>query len=647
MPGPDDPAVHDIIAGIIEDDDAEEEALNLALALALQNQASLMQAAIEISDDDDDDDDGSSTASSENATQQTTQQTTQPSSQSQARSQPSSQQSQFGSVMLDRRAMEQERLSRLAKRQRPAADDDDVVEVPPPKKQAARAPAGGNIKTLGASASASASTSSTASSARSRQSSSNVPYPNPTVKRTWVRGTARRGDEITIEEVFQKDKLELAVLSSFQWDEEWMLSKLDYRRTKILLLAFARDEAQKTLMQGNVPANIKFCFPPMHGVGSMHSKLQLLKYPSHLRVVIPTGNLLPYDWGETGVMENMVFLIDLPRLDHPASTHASTARSYAPTRFYTELVYFLQATGVGEKMVASLANYDFSRTADIAFVHTIPGSHSANKAERTGMSSCPVQAKTGPRYVGLAASVADLGLASADPVDVDLCASLGALNQQMVRAIYNACRGDDGTDEYRKPASTSSRSSAKKPTTTTATVTSQEQNLRERFRIYFPTDRTVSQSKGGRNAGGTICVQAKWWRSPNFPRELVRDVISRDRVLMHSKMIFVRRRPGDSGQAQAVRQSPGWAYVGSANLSESAWGRMSKDKSTGGFKLTCRNWECGVMIPVPESQPVDKTSLSPSADDDMSMFAGTVPVPIQVPGPVYGSSDQPWLYMGA
>lgn len=230
MPGPDDPAV----CNIIEDDDAEEEeALRLAIALSLQNHESLMQQAIEISDDDD----GSSTASasSEDATQQTTQQTTQPSSLPQ---------SQFGSIMLDRRAMEQERLSRLAKRQRPAADDDDddVVEVPPPKKQATGAPAGGNVKILGASASASASASTTRPGQSS--SSSNVPYPNPTIKRTWVRGTTRRGDEITIEDVFQKDKLELAVLSSFQWDEEWMLSKLDYTRIKILLLAFARDEAQ-------------------------------------------------------------------------------------------------------------------------------------------------------------------------------------------------------------------------------------------------------------------------------------------------------------------------------------------------------------------------------------------------------------------
>ena len=70
-------------------------------------------------------------------------------------------------------------------------------------------------------------------------------------------------------------------------------------------------------------------------------------------------------------------------------------------------------------------------------------------------------------------------------------------------------------------------------------------------------------------AAGTICVQAKWWRSPTFPTELVRDCVNnRDGLLMHSKMIFVRKSRGaqpDAGQSQ------GWAYVGSANLSESAW----------------------------------------------------------------------------
>lgn len=67
---------------------------------------------------------------------------------------------------------------------------------------------------------------------------------------------------------------------------------------------------QKADMLGNVPQErIRFCFPPMeHGAGSMHSKLQLLKFPNYIRVAVPTGNLVPYDWGETGVMENVSVL---------------------------------------------------------------------------------------------------------------------------------------------------------------------------------------------------------------------------------------------------------------------------------------------------------------------------------------------------
>lgn len=56
-----------------------------------------------------------------------------------------------------------------------------------------------------------------------------------------------------------------------------------------------------------MPENvIRFVFPPMDGIANfMHSKLQLLKYPQSLRIVVPSGNLVPYDWGETGAMENV------------------------------------------------------------------------------------------------------------------------------------------------------------------------------------------------------------------------------------------------------------------------------------------------------------------------------------------------------
>lgn len=56
--------------------------------------------------------------------------------------------------------------------------------------------------------------------------------------------------------------------------------------------------------------SIRLCFPPMDGqVNCMHSKLMLLFRSNSLRLVVPTANLTPHDWGESNLMENAsVFL---------------------------------------------------------------------------------------------------------------------------------------------------------------------------------------------------------------------------------------------------------------------------------------------------------------------------------------------------
>jgi hypothetical protein len=128
----------------------------------------------------------------------------------------------LGSLPLDRKQMEQERLERLAKKRGlPAENGPNDASGPPTKKQATAEPT----------------------------NSLPLKFPDGTVKRTWTRGYPRTSEDITIEEVFQKEDLQLALLSSFQWDEEWMLSKVDFPRTKILLLAFASSEEQVTTYQ--------------------------------------------------------------------------------------------------------------------------------------------------------------------------------------------------------------------------------------------------------------------------------------------------------------------------------------------------------------------------------------------------------------
>jgi hypothetical protein len=75
------------------------------------------------------------------------------------------------------------------------------------------------------------------------QPASGVQYPDGVIKKTWVRGCPRQGDDIKIEEVLQKDDLELAVLSSFQVDPQWVIDKLN-DKTKIIWVLQVKDESE-------------------------------------------------------------------------------------------------------------------------------------------------------------------------------------------------------------------------------------------------------------------------------------------------------------------------------------------------------------------------------------------------------------------
>lgn len=495
------------------------------------------------------------------------------------------------------------------------SDEDVSFQGPPPRKRklelGSAGFAGSRTQPVVIRDMPASTTSSAAKSTDSGSSSASLPFPEGVVKKTWMRGQPRGEDEITAEEVLQKDKLQMAIISSFQWDEEWMLKLIDVRRTKLMLVAFAADEDQKAAMQANVPnSNVRFCFPYVTPMTNMHSKLQVLKYDGYLRVVVPTGNFVPYDWGETGAIENTVFMIDLPRLP------AEVDREATQTSFLDDLSYFLTAQNVDQSLVKSLGGYDFSKTARYGFVHTICGSHTGDAWERTG-------------YCGLGRAVKKLGWAADSPVQVDyMCSSIGSVGDDILNALYYACQGDTGLKEYEARTNKSKKG---KPVP--------EPDWRNKLRVYFPSNQTVMNSRGGAPSAGTICFQRNWWDSPKFPREILRDYENvRAGVLTHSKLLFVR---------QTAVDDKAWTYVGSANLSESAWGRLVKDRATKEMKITCRNWECGVLIPTSSKAEAAQSRSAPEGPAMLDAFKGTVPMPMVLPGKEYsgkGVAGIPWFF---
>ncbi|OAX76914.1 hypothetical protein ACJ72_08793, partial [Emergomyces africanus] len=132
----------------------------------------------------------------------------------------------LGILGMDRKKMEEERLARVGRKRKASAPPGppvskhaaimNVKEDPPVKT--ADPPNGISV------------------------SIDNVTVPEGTVKKTWAFGYDRKGDDIKFEEVVQKSDLELAVLSSYMWNVDWMFSKFDIKKTKFLLIMGEKEE---------------------------------------------------------------------------------------------------------------------------------------------------------------------------------------------------------------------------------------------------------------------------------------------------------------------------------------------------------------------------------------------------------------------
>ena len=200
-----------------------------------------------------------------------------------------------GLLGLDRKQMELERLSRKRKA--------TSISPPPPRKAKVTYHPVASLPTE-----ATATPALKAATTLRALSSSNgmgPVFPAGTVKKTWAFSHERKGDDIKIEEVLQRNDLSLAVLSSFQWDMDWLLAKINTRSTQITLVMQAKDQATQQQYRHETAAmpQLRLCFPSMEGqINCMHSKLMLLSHPNHLRVAVPTANLVSYDWGETGTV---------------------------------------------------------------------------------------------------------------------------------------------------------------------------------------------------------------------------------------------------------------------------------------------------------------------------------------------------------
>jgi hypothetical protein len=109
----------------------------------------------------------------------------------------------------------------------------------------------------------------------------------------------------------------------------------------------------------------------------------------------------------------------------------------------------------------------------------------------------------------------------------------------------------------------------------------------------FPTDATVSSSVLGRQGGGTIHFQPKYWESGDFPKEIMSDCKLLSNGLGHGKLLICSFKTPKKRLKLITNfdNMDGFLYTGSHNFTKAAWGVPSKKR------IRMWNWELGLLVP--------------------------------------------------
>lgn len=299
---------------------------------------------------------------------------------------------------------------------------------------------------------------------------------------------------------------------------------------------------------------------------------------------------------DTDLGDNHWYIHDLPKRPSRESVISSP--------FEANLLEHLQALKVPVQFLESIKGmYDYS-TVKVHLVTSVPGISAGAKAEKHGL-------------LRLRRVIKDLGVdlrrkKRDGALQLEVCAaSIGNLSAKWLDGFYDCALGRKYLE-----------------------VTEGHCDVPD-LKLFYPTVSDVRRADdSARLAASNIgCHTRPWISAPDAIKRIFHHYKSKDAGRLFHQKLIVAYDPRDSAVA------PYYVYIGSANLSQSAWGALEPDKR--GNEATCdlkliktMNFECGVVIP----GNLVKELLEPGTP---SWQEGIVPYD-QAAAPYNIQKDKPW-----
>ncbi|XP_078157113.1 tyrosyl-DNA phosphodiesterase-like protein isoform X4 [Carex rostrata] len=437
-------------------------------------------------------------------------------------------------------------------------------------------------------------------------------------------------NSVTIRDVIQGDVL-VAILSNYMVDIDWLLSACpNLKKIPHVLVAHGESGASFDHLPvshfKNKLGNWVFHKPPLPiSYGTHHSKAMFLIYPTGIRIIVHTANLIHVDWNNK---TQGLWMQDFPWKDASALTGNNRSPfendlvDYLATLKIPELRVSLPSIGNVSINAAFFRKFDYSR-AKVRLIASVPGYHNGSSLTKWGhmkLRSILESCKFSKEF-------------SKSPLIYQF-SSLGSLDEKWMNEFgssLSAGKTDDGFPLGNgKPL------------------------------VIFPTVEDVRCSLEGYAAGGAIPSPQK-----NVEKDFLRKYWARwkaDHVGRCRAMPHIKTYTRYNGQDIA------WFLLTSANLSKAAWGALQKNNT----QLMIRSYELGVlflpsMLLHESSFSCTSTSVVPTVSKSSSHVENPkaklvslcwnreresnssseivrLPIPYQLPPPTYTSEDIPWSW---
>ncbi|KAK3812627.1 MAG: hypothetical protein JOS17DRAFT_795804 [Linnemannia elongata] len=422
-------------------------------------------------------------------------------------------------------------------------------------------------------------------------SSPSVAYPaqyhTASFRNTHILGTDRGKWDVRFQDLVNRNHLTKAILTTMDLEEDWLNAYIPHSIPQCRVKTWkARDDQVKGYQ---TVGKALYVHPPLGEFGSFHAKLMVLFYPTFVRIVISSANLVRHDWEQ---LVNTLYVQDFQMLSLDSPEQLGD--------FGSTLLAFLTAMELPEKIIRAVKRVDF-RPAKVVWFQRF----------KVGTGSM---------------------------LSTHMTSSLGKLTVKFLAEIYRASRGFTprprikvDVDERVPPIKIIFPTQDHVANSRLGELGAGTVCLRREYwssnafpRVVMHDFELVGRHKGSLMHTKVILAKAA------KPKP------------------SLGNRP--SPQSDDPRKLAGWFYVGSANCTESAWGTMSNKRSGSlqGLCINIRNWELGVVYMIETEDEMEELNRryrgsGRGADDEPDQtFFGPLPVPYQRPVKQYYAEDEPW-----